>query len=111
MSREPTPAERARPALKCDAGALDTGRGMRTQELKLRIARAEYAIDPRAVADAMLRHAISHRRWWNPVAACLTPPADSTTSGGPATTAPIHVNGAASSAAARSPGATQTQSS
>lgn len=111
MSREATPADRARPALKGDAPALDTGRGMRTRELKLRIARAEYVIDPRAVAEAMLRHAISHRRWWNPDAACLTPPADSTTCGGPATTVPIHVNAAAASAAARSPGATQTQSS
>lgn len=111
MSDAATPADRARPALKRDAPALDRGRGMRTQDLKLRIARAEYVIDPRAVADAMLRHAISHRRWWNPRADRLAPPADSTTSGGPSATDPIHVSDAAASSASRSRAAPQTQSS
>ena len=62
-------------ALKREAAALDSCRAMRTQELKLRIQRADYVVDPVAVAEAMLRHALSQRRWWNPVAACATPPA------------------------------------
>jgi len=90
---------------------FDSCRAMRTQELKLRIQRADYVVDPDVVAEAMLRHAVSHRRWWNPVAVCALPPADSRASGAPAATDPTHVNGAAASAASRSPGATQTHSS
>lgn len=104
-------ADGAGMVLKRGGAALDSGRAMRTQELKLRIQSADYVVDPAAVAEAMLRHALSQRRWWNPVAACATPSADSTTSGVPASTDPTHVNGAADSAAERSPGATHTQSS
>ena len=111
MSEPEIPAERTTSGLKRDTWLLDSGRAMRTHELKLRIERADYDIDPLLLAEAMLRHAISHRRWWNPVAACVTPPADSATSGGPATTAPIHVNATAASAAAQSSGATHTHSS
>ena len=111
MSDRETPADWAAEALKGDPRALDSRRAMRTHELKLRIERADYDVDPRVLAEAMLRHAISHRRWWNPVAACSTPPADSLTSGAPEVTLPIHVNGTADSAAERSSGATQTQSS
>jgi anti-sigma28 factor (negative regulator of flagellin synthesis) len=32
---------------------------MRTHELKLRIQRADYQVDPAVVAEAMLRHAVS----------------------------------------------------
>ena len=72
---------------------------MRTHELKLRIERADYDVDPFILAEAMLRHAISQRRWWNPVADRATPAADSTTSGEPALTSPIHVNRTAAAAA------------
>ena len=105
------PADRAAMALKRDGAALDSGRAMRTQELKLRIQSADYVVDPAAVAEAMLRHALSQRRWWNPVSGRAIPATESTTSGGPSTTEPTHVNGAAASAAERSPGPTQTQSS
>lgn len=107
----PTPADGARPALKRGGGALDSCRAMRIHELRLRIQRADYVIDPVIVAEAMFRHALSQRRWWNPIAACGRPAASMTTSGWPATTEPIHVNGTASSAAARSSEATQAQSS
>ena len=111
MSERGTPADSATDALKRDLRLLDSGRAMRTHELKLRIERADYDVDPFVLAEAMLRHAISHRRWWNPVAVRATPPADSATSGAPAMTEPIHVNGTASSAAERSSGATHTHSS
>ena len=111
MTQRGTPADWATAALKGDLRALDSRRAMRTHELKLRIERADYDVDPRVLAEAMLRHAISHRRWWNPVAACDTPCADSTTSGEPETTLPIHVNGTAAAAAEQSFGATQTHSS
>ena len=109
--REWIPADGAGMPLKREGGALDSGRAMRTQELKLRIQRQDYVVDPAAVADAMLRHALSQRRWWNPIAGCATPASRSATSGGPGTTDPTHVNGAAASAAERSPGPTHTQSS
>jgi len=90
---------------------LDSCRAMRIQELKLRIQRADYVVDPVVVAEAILRHAVSHRRWWNPVAVCATPPADSATAGSPAMTHPTHVNGTAASAASRLHGGTQTHNS
>jgi hypothetical protein len=111
MSRAATPADGARPALKREAPALDSGHAMRTQELKRRIELAEYVVDPEAVADAMLRHALSQRRWWNPLADRSTPANDSTTPGSPGPTTPTQVSGTAASAAARSAGATQTHSS
>ena len=106
-----TPADRAGPALKRERDALDSASVIRTQELKLRIEQSEYTIDPNAVAAAMLRHAVSQRRWWNPTASRATPSSVSATPGAPSATDPIHVSGAASSAAWRSPGATHTQSS
>ncbi|MDX6720801.1 MAG: hypothetical protein QOJ63_3055 [Solirubrobacteraceae bacterium] len=111
MAEPPTPAHAGDFPLKREGVAFDSCRAMRTQELKLSIQRADYVVDPVAVAEAMLRHALSHRRWWNPIALCVTPPADSVTSGWPPTTDPTQVNGAARSAARRSSGPTQTQSS
>ena len=97
--------------LKQTARMLDSGRGMRTQELKLRVQRADYVVDPAVVAAAMIRHAISHRRCWNPRTVRTTPAALSTTSAGPSRTAPIQVSGAAASAAERSARATHTHNS
>jgi hypothetical protein len=111
MTDRPTPADAADPALKREGISLDSGLAMRTHELRLRIEQSQYSIDPHAVADAMLRHAISHRRWWNPCGVRATPPADSVTPGGPSATTPTHVSSAARSAAPRSSGATQTHSS
>ena len=98
-------------ALKRTGAALDSTGGMRTQELKLRVQRADYVIDPVAVAEAMLRYAVSHRRWWNPTALCAMPLADNSATGCPATTSPIQVNGTASSATERSSAPMQTHSS
>ena len=106
-----TPADGTDPPLKRDDGALDSCHAMRTHELRLRIQRADYVIDPVLVAEAMFRHALSQRRWWNPVAGCARPAASMTTSGWPVTTEPIHVNGVAATAAAQSSGAKQTHSS
>jgi hypothetical protein len=72
---------------------------MRLQELKMRIQRADYYIDPATVAAALIRHAVSHRRWWNPRTATLLPLALNTASAGPCRTLPIHVSAAADSAA------------
>jgi len=85
--------------LKRGGAALDTSRGMRMQELKLQIQTADYVIDSALVAEAMLRHAVSHRRCWNPRAVWAMPAASSSTPGGPAPTVPIQVNGAADAAA------------
>lgn len=98
-------------ALKRGDDAFDTERAMRIRQLKLQVQRADYVIDPPMVATAMIRHAVSQRRWWNPRTSRATPPASSTTSGGPSATSPIHVSGAANSAAARSRAATQTHNS
>jgi hypothetical protein len=84
---------------------------MRTHELKLRVQRADYIVDPAVVAAAIIRHVISHRRCWNPRTVCGIPAVLSTTSGGPSRTLPIQVSGAADSAAGRSARATQTHSS
>ena len=111
MTGAPTPADGPGTALKRGATALDSAIAMRIHDIRLRFERAEYSVDPHAVADAMLRHAISHRRCWNPAGVRATPPADSRTPGGPSTTEPTHVSGVARSAAPRSPGATQTHSS
>ena len=106
-----TLADGMRPPLKDHADTLDTGAEMRLQELKLRVQRADYVVDPALVAAAMLRRALSQRRCWNPRVVCAMPSASSTTSGGPPRTAPIHVSAAADSATLRSPGATQPSSS
>ncbi len=111
MTGGTTPADGARPPLKRADASLDSCRAMRIHELRLRIQRADYVVDPVIVAEAMFRHALSQRRWWNPVAVCAPSAASMTTSGWPDATEPIHVNGAAASAAARSSEATQTQSS
>ncbi len=106
-----TLADTMTPRLKHGAAALDTAAGMRLQELKLRVARADYVVDPALVAAAMLRHAVSQRRCWKPRAVRATPPDSSTTSGVPSRTVPIQVSGVADSAAWRSSGATQHSSS
>jgi hypothetical protein len=111
MTEPPTPAQDGDLPLKRETVAFDSCRAMRTTELKLSIQRADYVIDPVAVAEAMLRHALSHRRWWNPIALRVMPPADSVTSGWPAIADPTQVNGAARSAARRPSGPTHTQSS
>jgi hypothetical protein len=81
------------------------------QELKLRVQRADYVVDPEVVAAAIIRHAISQRRCWKPRTVLRTPPALSTTSAGPSQTVPIQVSGAADSVAGRSAGATHTHNS
>lgn len=86
-------------SLKRDGDSLDTSRGMRMQEIKHRVQRADYTVDPALVAEAMLRHAVSHRRCWKPRAVWAMPANSRSTWGRPSTTAPIQVNGAADSAA------------
>lgn len=98
-------------ALKRTDPAFDSAGGMRTQELKLRVQRADYVVDPQVVAAAIIRHAISHRRCWKPRTVRRTPPALSTTSAGPSPTVPIQVSGAADSVAGRSAGAAHTHNS
>ena len=85
--------------LKRGRDRLDTCSGMRLQEIKLRVQRADYVVDPALVAEAMLRHAVSHRRCWKPRAAWATPADSSSTPGGPSRTTPIQVTRAADSAA------------
>lgn len=97
--------------LKRSGDPLDTSSGMRMQEIKLRVQRADYVVDPVLVAEAMLRHAVSHRRCWKPRATWATPSNCSWTAGGPSATTPIQVSDAADSAAWRSPGATHTSNS
>ena len=87
------------PPLKDNGVSLDTAAGMRLQELKLRVARADYVVDPALVAAAMLRHAVSQRRCWKPRVVCATPADSSTTSGAPSRTLPIQVSDVADSAA------------
>jgi hypothetical protein len=85
--------------LKRGRVALDTPCGMTMREIKQRVQSADYAIDSTLVAEAMLRHAVSHRRCWNPRAVWAMPAASSSTPDGPARTLPIQVNGAADAAA------------
>lgn len=99
------------PPLKRRGAALDSAHVPRTHELRLRIERSEYQVDPMLVAEAMLRQALSHRRWWKPLGVRAIPAADIVTTAGALVTDPIHVNGAAASAARRSPGDTHTHSS
>ena len=110
-ARQATLAESMDARLKHDAEALDMAAGMRLQELKLRVRRADYVVDPGLVAAAMMRHAVSQRRCWNPRAASATPADRSLTSAAPSLTAPIQVIVAADSAATRPPGETHTSSS
>lgn len=104
-------AQRDRGPLKRSGQAFDTSDGMRLQELKLRVQRADYVVDPGVVARAMIRRALSQRRCWKPLTVCAMPSASSVTPGGPSQTVPIQLSEAADSAAARSPGPTQTSSS
>jgi hypothetical protein len=62
MTGPATPADPGGFALKRDGAPLDSCRAMHVQELKLRIARRDYVVDPAAVAEAMLRHALAARR-------------------------------------------------
>lgn len=100
MSATPVEAEPA--GLKQTGAAFDSERAMRLHEIKVRVQRADYAVDPSTVAVAMIRHSVSQRRWWNPRTSCGTPAAFSTSPGGPSVTVPTHVSGTADSAAARS---------
>lgn len=88
-----------RGSLKRRSEPLDTFCEMHMDEIKLRIQRADYVVDPALVAEAMLRRALSHRRCWKPRAAWETPPDSSLTAGDPSRTTPIQVNPAADSAA------------
>lgn len=97
--------------LKRERDTFDTSRGMRMQEIKLRVQRADYVVDPVLVAEAMLRHAVSQRRCWKPRAAWATPSDSNRTAGGPSATTPIQVSDAADPAAQRSSGATHTSNS
>ncbi len=83
-------------ALKGAGSKFDGDHAMRMQELKARVQRNDYIVDPAAVAVAVLRHAVSQRRCSNPRTVCATPSALSTTSGGPSATIPIQVSDAAS---------------
>ncbi|CAN5125479.1 hypothetical protein BH20ACT16_BH20ACT16_12770 [soil metagenome] len=85
--------------LKRDGDTPDISRAMRMQEIKLRVQRADYTVDTALVAEAMLRHALSHRRCWKPRAAWAMPADSNVTFGGPSRTLPIQVSGAADSAA------------
>lgn len=46
---------------------------MNVQDIKQRVDEHEYDVDAHLVAEAMLRHALSYRRWWNPRNPSLTP--------------------------------------
>lgn len=108
---DPTPAQSPAHALKDRGASLDEELKMRLRELERRVRRADYEIDPRTIAHAMLRRAVSHRRCWKPASAWRLPPALSATSAGPSPTLPIQVSGAAASASERASRATQTHSS
>jgi hypothetical protein len=86
-----TDVDRECQALKPMTNSFDSDRDMRLHELKARIQRSDYDVDPGTVAAALLRHAVSYRRWWNPRTSMLLPPALNTASGGPACTLPMHV--------------------
>ncbi|MEA2156111.1 MAG: hypothetical protein QOE11_2251 [Solirubrobacteraceae bacterium] len=96
-----TPVDDEAPTLKKKGTALDSDRAMQVQEIKRRVQRSDYVVDPPTVAAAMLRHAVSQRRWWNPRKVCGAPPALMTTCGGPSSTVPIQVSGTAASTASR----------
>jgi hypothetical protein len=81
-----------RQTLKPVTDSFDSDRDMRLHELKARIQRSDYHVDPGTVAAAVIRHAISHRRWWKPRTSILVPSACSSASGGPACTLPMHVS-------------------
>ncbi len=92
--------------------ALDTDRGMRIEDIKQRVERADYVVDPAVVAEAMLRRVVAYRRCWKPDSSWGTPPEQRLARGGPARTCPTQVSaGTAAAAAAASWSATQTHSS
>gem|GEM_PF-5355428 len=95
-------------ALKAQPAALDRDRVMRLHELKASVQRSDYVVDPPVVARAMLRHAVSQRRWWNPRTCLGSPPARKATPGGPSATVPTQLNGASDAGASL---ARQTHSS
>lgn len=96
--------------LKSVPGPPDASSAMRIQELKRAVQSADYVVDPDVVADAMLRRAVSYRRWWKPRSTAGTPAQTRFASPGPERTRPTHVTPAAS-AAAKPSGPTQTHSS
>ena len=99
MSGSRTNAHEMAKVLKASCAPLDTCRGMRTQDLKLRLERRDYDVDPALVAEAMLRRFVSYRRCWNPRRDWAMPADVNSTFTGPSTTAPIQVTGTADSAA------------
>jgi hypothetical protein len=96
--------------LKRGGRSDDTLRGMNVYEIKRRVEHADYEVDPVLVTEAMLRHALSYRRWWNPRMEHLAPPETRFTRSGPVVTRPTHVTPTAS-APARAGSGTQTHSS
>jgi Anti-sigma-28 factor, FlgM len=60
-------------------------RTMLIDELRSRVERREYDVDPGAVAEAMLAR---HARWSNPASRCLPVAPARTSSGRPGTTRP-----------------------
>jgi hypothetical protein len=74
VTDDTTPADGAASPLKRSGGVLDSCHEMRLDELKLRIQRSDYVIDPAAVAEAMLRHALVARRAFGRPGACWTSP-------------------------------------
>ena len=95
----PTVAQAGGELLKRRGAALDTCRDMRTQDLKWRLEREDYVVDLALVAEAMLRHAVSYKRCWNPRTDRAMPADVNATFAGPSATVPIHVTRAADSAA------------
>ena len=73
--------------MTCDLGTPRTmqSRSMVVQDLKMRVARAEYEVDCRAVAEAFLAR---HSRCWNPAIRRVPRPSASTRSGVPPVTRP-----------------------
>jgi len=102
---------------------MDEGREMRVQELKERVARGDYEVEERLVADAVIERLRRVRERHDDAkqsqSECSYPdsvaaPGPKSTAGGPATTLPIHVREAAAVLAAslrRALGGMQTQSS
>lgn len=111
MARPRRPTDAASRPLKSVPDVLDRQRVMRVQQLKLRVQEADYVVDPAVVAEAILRHSISHMRCWYPRAVRSTAPAQSLTAGDPAITAPIQVTATDDSTSARLDAGAQKHSS
>jgi len=66
---------------------METIRTMDIQELRARVARAEYDVDTEAVAEAIVRHALSGHDWPHPGAIAPDPAAMLAVEGGTGTAA------------------------